>query len=204
MIDEILAISTSTLAIITAVYVYLTHKIFKEQEVARKEAVIPKLMGKLHYVGPVSPYLRIENVGRGPAIESYVEFRVLPNGGEHKWYHPLISPHEHFTLTLPLSEKERKSDALFQKYDSIELQYQYKDLYGKIYEDQSKIDLKEFHKGLTEGNSRVLWEQEDLKKIAQHLDQIRKDIHYIHEDFSRIRDKFSGEGEDNEEEKNEE
>lgn len=183
----VLAIATVVLVLVTSWYAYSAHKILEEQKVARKATVIPKVMGKLEFLAPTFLLIKIENVGRGPAINAHIEFKVTPKGGEHKWYNPLITPGEYSRLTLPVPEEEENSNIFLEKYDFIEFNCKYDDLYGETYEEEYKIDLKEFKKGLHGEHTYVLWEELPLQKIEKHLEKLQKDISNLSSGFHKIK-----------------
>lgn len=175
----VLAIATVVLAGVTIWYAYSTNEILKEQRVARKATVIPKVLGKLEFLAPTFLVLRIENVGKGPAINAFVEFKVLPGEGKHKWNNTLITPGEYSRLTLPVPREEENSNIFFEKYDSIEFKCKYEDLYGETYNEEYKIDLKEFNKGLRGEHTYVLWEEhieDHIKKLSETLEQIKQKL----------------------------
>ena len=171
----VVAVATVVLAIVTVWYAYTTHKMLKEQEKARKEEVQPKLWARLDFLTPICNVLRIENIGRGPAININVEYSVTPNGNTNKWHYPILSSKEYQRFILPIPEGDDDTNKLVRKYEFVIVRFNYEDLYGKNYKENVTIDLKKFKEGIEKGT--VLYEEpliDHIKGIKEQLDKIHK------------------------------
>ena len=169
----VVASATVVLAIVTVWYAYTTHKMLMEVEKARKEEVQPKLWARLDFFTPLYNVLRIENIGRGPAINISVEYSVTPGGDIKKWEHPMLSTKEYQRFMLPIPEDDAYIETLVRKYEFVTVRFDYDDLNGENHKEKVSIDLKKFKDNIgTTLNEETLADQ--VKGIKEQLEKIHE------------------------------
>jgi|SRR5687767_6959199 len=145
---DVLLIITAILAILTGFYAIQTKKTVTVLEKTARMEFLPKIKGNIHMIGPTDIDFRISNVGKGPASEVRVNFRVI---GEQtvarEWVQPLMKPNEFQDFFIPINdENETQSNTpFFQNHETrIELDATYRDILDIDHSSTEIINVSEF------------------------------------------------------------
>jgi len=175
MSQVVLAAALLVATIIYAWHTSIMARVAKQQmEWSRKPiiAVSPDL------VGPVTVFLRIQNVGAGVARAAKVKISSKPAGLALSWAHPSLLPLQGFTLFLP----EKISDLMtFAGFEKIVAEISFNDIEGTPYNYTDTLELKDFRESMD--TAPTVWEESDedrqksqvkaLENIASALKDIK-------------------------------
>jgi hypothetical protein len=99
-------------------------------------------------IGPTDIDFRISNVGKGPASEVRVNFRVI---GEQtvarEWVQPLMKPNEFQDFFIPINDENESQSNIpfFQNHETrIELDATYRDILDIDHSSTEIINVSEF------------------------------------------------------------
>lgn len=159
---------------------YFTRQTVKEMEKTRKLQFMPRIKATLHFAGPASVQLKIQNVGKGPALDIDAVIKTLPGEEQRLWKQEMMVPDEFELFFLPEAGLEK----LAEKFDSIVVQGSCKDLFGKQHKIDDKIDLKERLKDLPK--LKMVWQEDPIRKIARRLDDIKGSLRDIRSHLRRL------------------
>jgi len=173
-------IASLVLAILTAVYVLQTQGMLREMTETRKAEFLPHVKAGLKYPAPMAVYLRIENVGKGAAVNVNVTYGLQPSSEPFKrWVYPLFSPEESYSFLLQPSDFNK----LIKQYDFLVVRGTCEDVFGQKHEINEKIDLKETHKGWSESMMIMESSLEDrLREVSGEVKEVGRAIRYTTRD----------------------
>jgi len=171
---------TLALVIVNGIFAWLMLRSVQEMRKSRELQVRPKLAPDLHVVGPALAFLRLSNVGQGPALDVKVRVvLVARDGGEgdddRLWRCSLFVPGENHEFLPPDAESKvyLTVDELVQRYRCLALRGTMRDSLGNsIRVDEESGDLEETWGAMKASHQRV--EQDQMKKIADAVEMISK------------------------------
>ena len=100
-------------------------------------------------MGTANVVLKIENIGKGAAIDINAEFSLEPSENpKTTWQYRLLTPSESIRFFLPVPDKKDTLDALTEKYEEFIVKISYKDVFSEMHEETVTLDLQEFKDGL--------------------------------------------------------
>ena len=171
-------ISNVAFVIIYVVTVYQNRQTIKEMEKARKAEFLPKLKATLHFPAPTYANLKIQNIGKGPAlnIDATIKFCSSSSEGESSriWKEPLMMAGEYYMFILPQGGNIKQ---IIQNVNYIHIKGVYEDIFGEKHEFEDKIDLNEILKNLPEAH--IIWKYDPIDKVARALEKIAKNLDSI-------------------------
>jgi uncharacterized membrane protein YfcA len=83
--SEILAVLTAVLVLVTAYYAWQTRRTVIEMKRARATAVLPRVAVKVHTLAGGIGWIRVVNVGPGPALDLDATLTFQPDGWDTRW-----------------------------------------------------------------------------------------------------------------------
>ena len=173
---------------ITAIYATLTWMMLKEMREARKTELRPYIKASLDLIGPVV-ILKIQNIGKGTAIDTNVEFSLEPSENtKTTWSYRLLSPSESKRFFLPEPDKKDKLDELTEKYKEVIVKISYKDVFNETHNETVSINLKEFEEGLF--GSRMILDtsmKKDIEEVKKYIEEISKNLKEISNQIKQYR-----------------
>jgi hypothetical protein len=188
LLDSINQYSNLVVAFVTIMYVILTWQMVREMRRAREGQIAPQILATLVPLGPIYAQLCIQNVGAGPALEIESKAELLPAHGTELviWRHPALMAGVRETFFLPsdLSSPSAGLPSLEQlstKFKTLRVNVRWQDTFARRHSASFEFDLKETMDGWYKAGWVVPEEKESkhLKKIADELHEIRKDLHKV-------------------------
>ena len=166
----------------------------KEMREARKAELRPCIKAALESYSASTIVLKIQNIGRGPAIGVDVEYALKPfEDGKSLWRYPLLSPGELKKVYIP-ELKEEQSNMLkraIEKYKEINVKICYKDVFNEVHEEILSINLKEFEEGLS-GTIKESSIEENIDWIRNYVRDIKEDIKALSTSLKEISNQMRG------------
>jgi hypothetical protein len=177
---------------ITAIYATLTWMMLKEMREARKAELRPCIKASLDLIGSDIVVLKIQNIGKGAAIDINAEFSLEPSeNAKATWQYRLLSSTESKRFLLPDPDKKYTLDALTEKYKEVIVKISYKDVFNEMHEETLSINLKEFKEGLF-GSIMLLDTsmKEHIEDIKKHIKEISKNLKEISNQIKKYLEKL--------------
>jgi hypothetical protein len=163
---------------ITAIYATLTWMMLREMRKARKTELRPCIKASLDLIGSDTVALKIQNVGKGAALDINAEFFLEPSeNAKAIWEYRLLSSSESKRFLLPDPDKHYTLDELTKKYEKVIVKISYKDVFNEIHKETSSINFKDFKEGLF-GLIMLLDTsmKEHIEDISNHMKDISKNL----------------------------
>lgn len=181
-LNDLSSYSNLILAVITAVYAFLTWRMVSEMRVARESQTDANLIASPVDLGPISAQVRLQNAGPGPALNVSVTVSLEPPLGSpsQTWRHPalLAGQTEHFLIPGERIEALRDLAA---RHESLKIEVQWTNIFGSTKTTQSTHPLAALAEGWYSGGrlippddipTQITDVREELKKIAKALESI--------------------------------
>lgn len=165
---------------VTGYYAWQTRNTVDAIEKSTEAQFLPHVKMWIFMPGPTYPFLKIGNVGVGPAMNIVVRFRVKElNGSDRTWKTPLLSRGDSQQFWIPIGpdKKDATDEPLpfFEKNQStLTMEATYDDILGKSHQASDTIDLTAWV--IQFGKVSAVWEQERLKQIQEEILEIRKTL----------------------------
>jgi hypothetical protein len=146
-----------------------------EMRRARSAAVLPRLAIGIRPIVGGFGYLRLSNVGSGPALTVNVTMNIEPGGPVIHWEGHVLVPGEAHEF-IPRAEDKTldlfRLNALVDRFDHISLHATYKDALGELHKVDDRIEIREWWRALETAHQIVGhdYPQEatnELKKIRE-------------------------------------
>ena len=179
--SEILAVLTGVLVLVTLYYAIQTRQMVVEMGRARGAAILPRIAVSMNPIGAMVGWVRLTNVGPGPALDVHATITVEPNGFEIGWHAHVVAPFEsHDFIPQPPDEPEAQLgylDRLTDRFERVRLDATYKDALGNQHETHETIEIREWWRALAAARHLAThdWPAEtvtELEKIRKALDKI--------------------------------
>lgn len=177
-------ISIIVLIIISAIYIIQNHKVINEMVQARKASTEPYLKPILQNIGPVAGKLVLKNVGIGPALDIDIKIIPRPIEQERHFKERVLAPGDFVSFIPPLTMYLKE---MAEKFDAIQFEGTYKNLYGDLRTINEEIKPKEIYESWTNANVMVEKTMEDfVEKIGKELDAIKNEASGIKNSLDRL------------------
>lgn len=187
--SEILAILTGVLVIVTAFYAWQTRQMVAEMERARSASILPRIAVSMHVVGPMVGWVRLTNVGPGPALDVAATIALEPNGFEIGWQAHVVAPGEtHDFNPTPLDEPDAQLgyiNRLTERFDHVRLDATYKDALGSSHETHESIEIRNWWASL--GKARHLVTHDYSAETVKELEKIGKGVNKLAGEAEQLR-----------------
>ena len=171
-------ISTVAFVIIYLITVYQNRQTIKEMEKARKAEFLPKLKATLHFPASTYANLKIQNIGKGPALNVDATIKFCSSSSESEssriWKEPLMMAGEYYMFVLPQKGNIKQ---IIQNVNYIHIKGVYEDIFGEKHEFEDKIDLNEILQNLPE--AQIIWKYDPIDKVARTLEKIAEKLDSI-------------------------
>lgn len=169
-----IAIATVVLVGITGFYAWETREMVNEMREARGAQVLPHVVPTLGYFAPLFGFLRIQNVGSGPAVD--VNVRVQLDDGAvfaKPWRAGFLVPGEFHDLLPPddSSGELLRLDPLTATFQFLRVIGTCRDALGREHTIDAACDSREMWTATREANVRLPDES-----IPKRLEKIEKAI----------------------------
>lgn len=187
-------ILTAALVVITAYYAWQTYRMAKEMRRARGAQILPKIVPNLELIGAGGAFLRIDNVGPGPALRVEVEFWLEPNGDRRRWRSPLIASGggQSFDPLPDEGSQALQLDHLISRFTELCLAGASYDALGRRHAIEERLELRQFW---TIHKAAVAMQPHDRQReMARHLEQIAKDLKGLRDVAMRLERRLGREG----------
>jgi len=174
----VIAFATIALVGITGYYAYQTRQTTLAIKKSSELSVMPHLKGSVSILGVGSVVLHISNVGGGPAINVKLKYwRDTTASSKSKWGRPILMSKEGDDIFIQDENGTTQVKMDFFKVNKyvIVIEGEYQDILGKKYEMEDSVDLTEYVNSISE----VLYKEEPLNKIADHLRDIDSHLRRI-------------------------
>lgn len=170
------------LVVVTAVYALFTGLMTKEMKKSRE----PIIQLSYSTISPMAIVLRILNSGNGVAKDIVAKYWLVGyEGSERIWKMPAMLPGEYHEFFIPQTVDGYELDIeKLKEIDHIGYEISFKDAWNKKYRTTGKLGLGEILQ--TWAKSHMMYDEEPLKKMEQHLKNIDNNIRNI----GRIIEKF--------------
>jgi len=166
---------TLVLVGITAYYAWQNRQMVQEMRATRSLQVLPKLALQWHGVGPTVSFIRIVNVGPGPALNVDLKLRFVPHDqtnpiDERTLQSNLIAPGEHWDV-IPGRNGVPDMERLAAQFDRIELSGSCEDALAEPHSVCDALsDIGRWRE--IQKDARVRWEDPNReKRLAEALDK---------------------------------
>jgi len=176
------AIATIVLVIVNICCIWQNRQTIKEMEKARKAEFLPRIKATLHFAAPTFVNLKMQNVGKGAAVDIDALIKTQPESGTRKWRQPLMAPGECEFFFLP---EKGEFEKLANKYDFIVIEGSYKDIFGEKHVLKEKIDLKSFLSNII--GLQKIWKEPEQLRCLKILDKIEKILQDLVKEIGKIR-----------------
>jgi hypothetical protein len=176
---EVLAILTGVLVVVTGYYALQTRQTVNEMRRARGVAVLPRLVASLYAKGGGIGFVKVANVGPGPALDVKAVITFEPGGGRVEWRQRVVAPGEsHILNPLPDgagSEKQFELDRMTERFTHLRLVGTYADALGARHDVDDQVEIREWWRLLRASGQQLEhdWTEESakaLRKIATALE----------------------------------
>ncbi|MFW6027116.1 MAG: hypothetical protein ACOCRX_12345 [Candidatus Woesearchaeota archaeon] len=175
-------LSAVLLVIVTGFYTWTAYKTWKEMKNSNRGLVV----ARIDPFGVGASVIKIINIGASAATNIKVEFKTLPEEDiSGKWEHYLLEKEEYALILLrDKNNKEIPILELTEKYDFVEVNIVYSDIYRKIHRNIRRIDLNKFSKTTKENvwlienslKDEVHDVANQLKKINQKMGPVVREL----------------------------
>jgi len=165
---DVLALSQVVLgaALFVATVVYAWHtsimaRVAKQQMEWSKKPIIAV---SPDFVGPVTVFLRIQNVGAGVARGAKVKISSKPDGLALSWAHPSLLPQQGLTILLPEKYRDLRT---FAGLERIVSEISFTDIEGTPYSYTDTLELKDYRESMD--TVPTVWEESDEDRQKKQL-----------------------------------
>jgi hypothetical protein len=175
-----LVIVTTILAAITAFYAWQTKKTVDALKDSTKSQFRLFLKASIFSIGPSAFALEITNVGKGPAKEVSVEFKVEEfDETDRTWTQTLLMPNDFQRFFIPKGKTETAHDIkYFQDNDvTLELACKFKDIFGEQHSYSETMDVSKYARQVDDVVSLYL--EKTIDKIANGIEDIASKFNKI-------------------------
>ena len=183
--------SNLILIAITAIYATLTWMMLKEMREARKAELRPYIKASLDLTVSNTVFLKIQNIGKGTAIDINAEFSLEPSeNAKAKWQYRLLNQSESKRFFPPDPDKKYKLDALIEKYEKVIVKITYRDIFKEEHKEILSNNLKEFKEGLF--GSRMILDtsmKKDIEDIKKYIEETSKNLKEISNQIKKYLEK---------------
>jgi hypothetical protein len=178
---EILATLTAALVLVTMYYAWQTRKMVGEMEQARAATVLPRIAVSVNPISGLVGWIRLTNVGPGPALDVRATIKLEPDGFEIKWHAHVVAPNEsHDSIPTPPDEPTAQLgylERLTERFDRVTLVASYRDALGKPHETRETIEIREWWKSLIAAGHLAIHDYpaeavDEFVKIRKSLDKL--------------------------------
>jgi hypothetical protein len=167
------------LALITALYAFLTWRILRETRRAREHQLDALVTAAPVPWGPVCAQLRLENAGPAPAIDVTVGLHLEPplDTSSRQWNHPILAPGQVENFILPHSPGQSSIPelrALAEKHDTLVVDLAWRTISGRQRRLTSSFKLGGLVDGWYAGGHLISPEAlpEQMEKLNKTLEEI--------------------------------
>lgn len=176
--------SNLLLVVITAFYVVLTWRMVKEMRKARESEIEPYVVSSLNPYGPAYAQIRIDNIGRGPALNVKVRIAVHPNNDAltRVWQHPVMLPDSSYTFLLPSRTQTGSLPSIRQltdEYSEISTEIDWINSFGRKKRNFTSFNLQKQIQGWY--NAGHIMPPEDtttqIKNICDAVEKVGRELH---------------------------
>jgi hypothetical protein len=177
--SEILALLTAVLVGVTAFYAWQTKGLVDEMREARATSVLPRLAVSIQTLIAGVGWVRLANIGPGPALDVTATLTMLPDGFDISWTAHVVAPNEHrdFIPTPPDDPHAQLGylNRLTERFSHIRLVAEYKDALGTTHHTDETIEIREWWRGVVEAHSLVVkdWDEETAKELGKINDTLK-------------------------------
>jgi hypothetical protein len=188
--SEILAILTAVLVGVTLYYAIQTKALVDESQRARATAILPRLVLDIRTVAAGVGFVRVRNVGPGPAFDVEARITLMPDGFTIPWGPHIFVPGQaqEFHVTPPDEPNAQLGyiNRLVERYSHIRLEASYKNALGTTLAIDETIEIREWWKHQVDAHTLVVkdWSEEQAKE----LDKMTKAIADIGRSAKRFLD----------------
>lgn len=170
---------TGGLVLITGYYAWQTRRTVDEMKASRAAQIMPHVVPTLGWQGkaPSLAFLRVQNVGPGPAINVRVRLR-LDDGNEYsiQWTAGLLTPGEYHDFLPPRTSdgEPMRIQALATKYRMLTLEGTCDDAFKEGHSIQETLDIRELWEATEKAAVRVppVSVEERLADMSRAMDKI--------------------------------
>jgi hypothetical protein len=177
--------SNLMLAIITLMYVFLTWGMVREMRQARKAELEPLLIATPVPITHKHVKLRIQNAGRGPAlnIETTLYFEPANNTKPHVWAHPVLLSGAFEDFLMPGSGIKELAK-LAAEHDRVVVDLMWSNVFGRNQKAQYEFNPTQLEESWS--RAELILPSEDiptqLKGIRDEISKIRSQIETTNRD----------------------
>jgi hypothetical protein len=176
-----LVVLTAALVLVTGYYAYQNRRMVGEMRQARSTSVLPRLALSIRPLGGGIGFLRLSNVGPGPALHVRATITLEPDGFDIQWDAHVVAPGEfHEFIPQPPGEKDvslASLDRLVERFTHAALSATYEDALGDRHETNERIEAREWWRGLRD--SHELLSHDYGKEAVSELEKIRKALERV-------------------------
>jgi hypothetical protein len=154
---------------------------------ASKEQFLPFLKASIENFGPLAMALEITNVGKGPAKDVTVEFKVQEfDDTTRVWTRTLLSPNDSQRFLIPKNKTETEYEVQFFQNNNVTLalRIEYYDVFDDKKSHTELIDVSSYARQL--GAVAALFLEKPMDKIANNTDRITSDLSVMKWDIDKM------------------
>jgi hypothetical protein len=140
----------------------------------KKLMKVPIIKSTFEPRGPLFVVLLVQNIGDAAAVDVCLEFQFEPSDSKRRVLLPLLMPRQKIRLIPP----EGNMKTLAEKFTTLKLGGECRDVYGEKYQIDDKIDIKQVIQSWLDAH--ILLEEtvaNRLSVIADRMDRLERTMH---------------------------
>lgn len=169
---------TAALVVVTGYYAWQNQRMVNEMRAARSAQLLPRVMPSVASFGPGLIYLRVSNVGPGPALHVELTLRLEPGEWVHPWTTGVIAPMEKHDFYPRSSEDQAvmRLPQLTDRYQQFRIVGTCTDAVGKRYGIDEAFDIRVWWEYIQETGHRLErdWQEETAKELKRVADELHE------------------------------
>jgi hypothetical protein len=178
---------TLALVVITAYYAWQNRRMANEMRTARAVAVLPKVVPSIKIAAPDIAWIRVSNVGPGPALEVNASITLEPGGWKVEWLAHVVAPAETHDF-IPKRPGPGSTDiirltALTEEFSHVRLQGSCRDGLGGAHRIDERIEIREWWRKLQAANH--LRDRDELHELRVEVEKLRKAMERVADNLKR-------------------
>jgi hypothetical protein len=189
MIEWVIAGLTTVLVLTTIYYAWQTRQTVQEMRRARKVTILPRLIAGMHPKAAGIGFLRLANVGPGPAIDVRATLTFEPGGAPIEWRYGVLAPGETHDLAPSPKGTEEDSqfylDELTKRFTHLRVAATYSDALGDPHAVEESVEIREWWSAVQ--SSKQLVEHHWPEETVKELEKLRKAVEKLVNEASSAR-----------------
>lgn len=177
---------TLALVVATIYYAWQTHQTVEELRRTRGVAVLPRLVASIYPKAAGIGWIRIANVGPGPALDVAATLTFEPGGGTVGWRSHVVASGEVHELGPspdgPDGESEYRIEELTKRFTHLRFAATYRDALGDSQSINEAVEIRDWWRAVKAANEHTPhdWSEEtakELEKIGEGIGNLAEEAY---------------------------